>query len=287
MAPPNFKAAKRCIFCGKREVTKEHFYSDWMKKLLPPEGGYRSLAIERHPSRDNAVIHDADRPGRITSLKFRVVCGTCNNGWMSAAEEAARPSVEALLAGEPVSLSPKAQRVLAEWIVLKCIVLEHAHRGIAVVPESEREVFAETREIPSYFRIYLISHSSNSSSGIKRYTHSAMPTGHSEFVPPLDGMNRNIQRISFLLGKTYVYVNAARVEGFDFEDRILIPSVHDRLRLWPLQSEQFNLPTSPLFSNAELVRLDGTWERFMNHPKVLWLTEEPSSFSRSAAPQPK
>lgn len=276
MAPPTFKAAKRCIFCGKREVTKEHFYSNWMKHLLSFEGGYRSIAVDRDPFRGEAIIHDSERPDRITSLKFRVVCSGCNNGWMSATEEGAKLTIEALIAGKPVSLHPEAQQTLAEWIVLKCIVLEHAHRGIAVVPESERKAFAETRQIPSYFRIYLISHLSDSLSGIKRYTHAAMPAGHSTFVPPLDGMTRNIQRISFLLGKTFVYVNAARVDGFDFEDRILIPSVHNRLRLWPLQSEQFILPTSPLFSKAQLVQLDGTWERFMSHPKVLWLPGLPS-----------
>lgn len=270
MARPKFHAAKKCIFCGVSEVTKEHFYSDWMKGQLPLEGGYRSVGMHNHPVAGINVFRDASRPDRITSLKFRVVCGACNNGWMSEAEERAKGSLTALIAGEPISLDEADQESLARWITMKCIVLEHANRGEAVTPESDRFDFAKSGKIPDYFRLYLISHRSSQLVGALRRTMAGCLPGTTNFEPPLGQLKKNIQRIEIFLGKTFVYVNAARIDGFDLEDRIHIPLIHEKLRIWPPQSVVFELPTADLASPQTLVKLSETWERFFNHPKVLW-----------------
>lgn len=269
MSPPNFRAARKCIFCGEGNLSKEHFYSDWMRDLLPDGSGHGDVEVENHPLRGTEVIRDASRPSSILTKKLRVVCKPCNEGWMNTLERQARPHITKLISGEPLELDEFNQLAVARWIALKCIVSEHNSRTNALTPLADRISFKERLEIPPYFKIYLIAHKSEALTGyIRRAIVGSLPGRPLE--PPLDGMAKNMQQTMFLLGRTLVYVNAVRIDGFDFEDKIRVKWVHDSMRVWPKQHDVFRIPTGPLFGDRHISQLLDGWDTLIHHPKVRW-----------------
>ena len=77
--------ARQCAFCGSEsDLTREHVLPDWLTEI----------GLELEPS-----IHHVGPinplPREWTSKPFRttvkMVCGTCNSGWLSDREGAAKP----------------------------------------------------------------------------------------------------------------------------------------------------------------------------------------------------
>ncbi len=116
--------ARTCIFCGGRPLTKEHVVGNWAGRF----GDSDQLEI----------VHLADREGeprpprnsrswsaRAYDRQARVVCETCNNGWMSDLEAAVSPLLDAgELDGRP--LSRIEQTLLAAWATKTTLTLNAA-----------------------------------------------------------------------------------------------------------------------------------------------------------------
>jgi hypothetical protein len=60
------------------------------------------------------------------SMTVRVVCSTCNSGWMSRLESDVRPALAPLLVGDSVEVEPISARVIARWCVKTALVLAAA-----------------------------------------------------------------------------------------------------------------------------------------------------------------
>lgn len=80
--------ARACIFCGKEgNLSKEHLWPDWLSKMYIRAGDEKhTFGSETYLNKE--MVHDGvyERPGHLFSLKNRVVCQSCNNGWMSEVE---------------------------------------------------------------------------------------------------------------------------------------------------------------------------------------------------------
>lgn len=149
--------ARKCIFCEANNAnSREHFYSGWMHDLLPlgPQGSYTGEIIDEHPKTREVSRHDKRlKPGELYTKKMKVVCGTCNNEWMSGIEEAARPLLVPIIKGEAITLDADQLKLVAQWATLKAIVCEHDNRGTEVTPQAERTAFMAEGLIPPYFNI--------------------------------------------------------------------------------------------------------------------------------------
>lgn len=74
-------------------------------------------------------MEDPNRKGlRRFKGKFEVLgfCETCNTGWMSEAENVAKPLLIDLMLGKDVLLTKRMQRTLSRWIALKTLVFSLA-----------------------------------------------------------------------------------------------------------------------------------------------------------------
>jgi hypothetical protein len=60
----------------------------------------------------------------ILDAQVRRVCQGCNGGWMSQLEAQAKPLLEPMFNGEPVTLEPDKQTVLATWTVKTLMMLD-------------------------------------------------------------------------------------------------------------------------------------------------------------------
>lgn len=132
-------AARACVFCGQvGSLTKEHVYPRWIWRTFregaPQPQGYvpgeplawtEELGLGAGGVPEHWYMPRDERPFiNATSRMVKVVCSSCNNGWMSALEA----DVRALL----LRISRKSQwrftkdeiRTLRRWLVKTGLMLE-------------------------------------------------------------------------------------------------------------------------------------------------------------------
>lgn len=147
------KPQKFCIYCGGSELTKEHLWSDWMRPLLPPspEWSHTRTVLESSRRRGRSEVfkrHHKLYQGDVSTIRLRVVCRECNNGWMSALDKAAKPLLTGLITGANRLLEERDQRLIARWITMKLIVAEHGEMGAPVTTTEDRYALREGSDNP-------------------------------------------------------------------------------------------------------------------------------------------
>lgn len=105
--------SRPCLFCPNAATTKEHLWSDWILKSIPPR---------KHPIR--ATIGKAAPREFYGDIRVRCVCGPCNHGWMSALESMVKPFVGAMIHDLSISITPEQQKTIAVWALKTAMVLE-------------------------------------------------------------------------------------------------------------------------------------------------------------------
>jgi len=133
---------KKCIFCGINNTTKEHVFSKWTHKFMPPRRKGRTPILRgtKYFNRDNRKV--GQLPGDVRDWQVKCVCGgdklSCNNGWMRRIEDDARPILARLFVGDESRITPIQQQKIATWAALKCMVSEYAANGHVTTHHSQR-----------------------------------------------------------------------------------------------------------------------------------------------------
>src|SRR5688572_19623641 len=98
-----------CILCGGTVGrSREHVYPEWMHKYLSYStpsrfeySGSLTKGDQEGVGVPNLSLHGRPRKGeRTISTKIEVVCGGCNNGWMSQLEEFVKEPLVPLILGK-------------------------------------------------------------------------------------------------------------------------------------------------------------------------------------------
>ena len=138
---------RRCLFCGvQSKLTREHLWPEWLGKLRSNPGDPLEAVVTDHD------IGNRRWPMTSLDMKVRMVCVTCNSGWMSVMEGAAKPLVTKMLTGATTELLVHDQLVLARWAVLKAIIFE-ARRADPVHTPGSRRQLRNTRLPPPTSRV--------------------------------------------------------------------------------------------------------------------------------------
>jgi hypothetical protein len=130
-----------CIFCGGTPLTLEHLWPDWLRRELGPVG--RSA---HHLEQDENGVETRDVTFETPPFnqQVRAVCATCNGGWMSELEAAAKPILLPLIEGRGGNLDRREQQVVATWALLKACVFDELHPQERAVPAAHRDsLYAE------------------------------------------------------------------------------------------------------------------------------------------------
>ena len=133
-----------CIFCGEGRLTKEHVWPDWLRNYIR-----RSGVRTRHRSGDfiiqnerinssNVGFGKQNRTGNVTSRKLRVVCGDCNNGWMSRLQKAAKPLLVQLIEKKWCINTERDHEIISNWITMFTMVAEFLNPSRVAVSNLER-----------------------------------------------------------------------------------------------------------------------------------------------------
>lgn len=149
------KPQGKCIYCGGKGLTHEHLYADWIRKYLStPTDAHGIEEVETSPTGQETrrLNH---RSGDLHSKRIRRVCKTCNNGWMSQLQEAAKPLLTPMLDGDTITLNRQKQKIIAAWATMIAMTGEFAADRFVAVPQSDRDALRRTQRTPLNWRIWL------------------------------------------------------------------------------------------------------------------------------------
>jgi hypothetical protein len=109
-------------------MTKQHIWPKWLKKICPPTATSHTQTIGEFITFSPGSMHPPrsvrTHKGHAGSRKIKNVCVTCNNGWMSQLEEAAKESAVPLILNQKFNLTSYQQRELARWFTLMTMMVE-------------------------------------------------------------------------------------------------------------------------------------------------------------------
>ncbi len=257
---------KACICCdGHGRKSKEHVWPVWMHEHLPLLGDGENVSeVNTFRWKEQTGSKKSTRQGHLTTKKLRVVCPSCNSGWMSELESASKPILLKLLAGQAVDLFAEQQDTLARWITMKAIIGEYAENNTHMTPREDRFLLRLEDRIPNYFAIYIGLHNASSDSAWLRasQTIALSPKGPS---PPLGELNRNMQSIAFICGKLFVFVFAVREEGIEPTEFLRLKKVH---RIYPRQSDIVKWPPAVVLSKLDMGQIAWAVDDMKNSPNV-------------------
>ena len=254
-----------CIFCGRHgNKSKEHFYPEWLREFIATDGVHNSATtVTQLGNAPKVLTGSSRRQGHLITKKFRVVCESCNNGWMSQIESAVKPILLAGVHGVELSLDREKQRNLAAWVCLKAMVCEHSDAKLASTPFVDRHAFYNDRLIPEYFRLYIGAHSTNSVTWV--YRHSATISFDRTTRPVLlDGLQRNVQTTTFILGRLLFHLLAARVDGFGLDTDLIYPGLTG---LWPAGDGEIKTKDLRLLDTPQLRKVMMSFEAYLTHQR--------------------
>jgi hypothetical protein len=124
-------------------LTREHVLPAWLKDIgleLTPSA-HLSGPLNRLPRQWSSA------PFNTT---VRLVCASCNNGWLSALENLARPVLTPLIRGESRHLSHDDQAIVAAWTcktaLISLLITSPEARGGDGVPPSEYTALYEQQD---------------------------------------------------------------------------------------------------------------------------------------------
>jgi hypothetical protein len=142
---------KKCAFCTRVADSREHIFSEWMIKMLPRNQQF--LFRERLKNGELKTYK-----GKKVKLKAKVVCGHCNNNWMSELENShAKPAMQSLLMGNSSALLHTKEIVALAIYAFKTTVLAN-HKDLKATPfftSSQRFKFRSTLRIPEGVQIWI------------------------------------------------------------------------------------------------------------------------------------
>jgi hypothetical protein len=149
--------ARECLFCGAGLLTREHLIGRWATRFTDAEQRYIFQRSDREgepPRRDDQRRWRA----RAYDRQARIVCKTCNTGWMSELEQA----VSRLLDPRALDgrlLNRDEQTLLATWAFKTALTLNAAQPfDQRTIPIETARLFGRDQELPEGTYIWLASY---------------------------------------------------------------------------------------------------------------------------------
>lgn len=263
-----------CAFCGGVGLSREHFWPEWMHSYLP-NGPAQSRHVERLETYEGKrvlvdVPRDVERQGGTRNKTMKIVCRTCNGGWMSELENAAKPIMIPMMQGERVVLDAAARLTLAQWIALKAMLADANVPGDTVLSAQQRLAFKNRREIPPSFSAN-IGRTTGMLWSTRFHRHAAIMATSVNAKVPASG--KNVQAIVFGANQLLmaVFIDESGV-GLSVGNRFLskVP------RLFPLDAADLVWPPATLL-DVEAVMLATALDELIQSPRVRWMQTPPGT----------
>ncbi|MBP2566974.1 hypothetical protein [Agrobacterium tumefaciens] len=234
-----FQKRNFCMYCGNTNLSKEHIFPRWLQQYIPPPAyrGGHSTSIVRSEGHVEIRFEKENRLGDILNKTVRSVCVTCNNEWMSALQNDAKPLIVDLIQRFHLPNSETERRIIAAWVVMTALSWEQLDKATSTSNIKERSVLKQKIEPPENWFVFIGEfHGDMRSKRIRRRA----GLGHRENFPDIVSSH---QTTTFAFGKVafaaYSSNNFTKLEPSDLEQE------YGMVCIWPCYSPLL-VSTSPL-----------------------------------------
>lgn len=258
------KEQRYCIFCGGNKLSHEHIWPDWIAPHLtvPPNPKYSIVSHGTTADNLKDLKQTSKRifQGPLHTATVKRVCETCNNEWMSKAEERAKPMLLALMKGEKREFSIPEQRILARWISIKVTVTEYSLPNFACTPQHHRtQIMQDNFKYPGW-RIWLVSNLGMAWNAQLARNALRIAQMRPDGTPDLafGSLPKNVQSVTIGIDKVVFHVITTTIQNayFKLPDEV-IDNVIDLL---PIKGN-FHWPPNKPFSDAAIENLSMAIDR--------------------------
>lgn len=245
-----------CIFClgesgsGK---SREHIFPHWLKEIFPRSPSDKHVHGVMNwldlSGEQADFLEQKYKQGQVTSRKVRVVCETCNNGWMSNLESRIKPLLKMLIQNKSVILTFKERHALATWAAKTVMCAEFVDRNKVAIPQAQRTYLKEKLFPPSNWWIWV-----SGSQGIAWRTGLFHFTGRiSTSQADLEGPNiLNTQSTTIGLGHLLVHIISTTVP---MRFALSNPANSDLKPIWPEPVCDVIWPPTTFLTDEQIVQV--------------------------------
>lgn len=219
-------------------MSSEHIWPNWAAKLIADAGPMRYRSHAQFEGREAAENTYDKLPFEQTA---KVVCGHCNNGWMSHLEEVAKPYFGTMLHGRGRHLYKPAQTTLASWALKTSMVIVASQaKDEAVIPRADHRYLREHGKPPAMVRVWI---------GAYAGTHPALSDSYGiEAVTAADGELRRIWGMTVTFGPVSFHVFGSDLPDVLNGVTFRAPWLH---QIWP-NSKPFTWTRTPCCNDRQL-----------------------------------
>lgn len=224
------KNKRNCLFCNSilsNRRSQEHIFPQWLLDNLK----IRKVLISptHFSAKDRTVV--SSREHELQNLKEGRICNSCNNGWMSDMESAARPILLNLIEGnhEVAQLSCHERGVIAKWATKTAYVLNSASNYYSIIPKHQyNELKNGSSILPNHVAVFGCQHNNTERFYWLQQTHWSVIAGKAVNPNKLKKLAIKTYKISLQFGKLLLLVTYWPYAGWQLALQI---GVH--VPLWP------------------------------------------------------
>jgi hypothetical protein len=148
-----------CVFCDQVGVlSEEDLFPMWAGRVLRDlaNGKVDVVMSTRQLDVDGTLLrHEHQRRQTFSAIKLDGVCKTCNSGWMSQIEEAAKPLVEPMIRNIRTGIPFRHLDIIARWLTLKTLVADLIPHGYPTATPDDYHAFYTDPNPPDGFMAVL------------------------------------------------------------------------------------------------------------------------------------
>ena len=147
-------AKKRCVFCNRSSVTKEHIFPAWIGKAMRKDPVWRDKFLGGRAGYWSGPKTNEWTTDRPLGMEANLVCAKCNSRWMGDIENTAKPILTKMIFGEDtIELDQDTQQVVATWACLRTL-LAHSIRPPHPLTRSWYDHLLSTHSPPDGWEIF-------------------------------------------------------------------------------------------------------------------------------------
>ncbi len=227
-------------------MTKEHLFSDWLRELFPRTAQDTHTFAKAVTWNPIPKFSQEVRQGHSGSRKIRKVCGTCNNGWVSRIDGAAKEVAPPLINGASVTVEVEAQRALATWFAKIAMVADSSRVETASHLQNDRDWIREHSLPPLLWQVWIGSYEGVVWRDLAIFHHGGR-LDLTPVTPPQLGLAGYVTSTALGMGRMIALVIGNENPAIDLNIGTAATRLH---RIWPAH-QPLRWPQAALLSDQE------------------------------------
>jgi hypothetical protein len=251
----NLKPPGKCVFCGAGDLSHEHVFGDWLRHYFPryenSKHTHGAITWPTDRSHEAPVVTKWPKQGHSGTKQVRVVCRTCNHGWMEEfLERATRPILEPMMLGRNLVLTLAMRTQLAIWATKVAMVSQYLPPRAVVTPQVDRTWLKDHLTPPDGWSIFAAAYDGTAWADLSLYqqrmTLDKAPIGDHDTPPYMAMTTVGLNRVILFVYSTS-WNHGRRV--FAAYDDIAMR------RIWPVSDHDIAWPPLEVLSDADATKV--------------------------------